>query len=320
MIIPVYNVEKYLKRCVESIMLQTYGDFEILLVDDGSTDGSGRICDELALQDRRIHTFHKRNEGVSSARNLGIRIASGDYICFVDSDDWLDIDYFEKVVPVLIKEHPMLLINNYVKDDGKGHTFCKFAPSSFRRFIAEEAFFEMVTGFHFGWESVASFYEKAGCKKVEFDTHIDFGEDLLFRFQFTKVNKGLYIYQYLPKYHYFTRIDSAVNSYAIYKKIDDLKVFKQVMFKTDDKTRRLLFGKEYIPRLVHYFMLGNQSKDYRDTIAAKELQKEIRRNIWQFCKEDTLGLFMKSKLIVCLLPQTILKFIWRGYHGLKNIF
>ena len=83
-IIPVYNVEKYLRRCVESVMLQTYKDIEILLIDDGSTDRSGRICDELAHKDIRIHAFHKENGGVSSARNLGIERACGEYICFKD--------------------------------------------------------------------------------------------------------------------------------------------------------------------------------------------------------------------------------------------
>lgn len=101
-IVPLYNVEKYLQRCVESIMSQTYKMIEILLVDDGSSDRSGQICDDLALLDKRIRVFHKENGGVSSARNFGIEQASGEYICFVDSDDWLDTDYFEKAASFLI--------------------------------------------------------------------------------------------------------------------------------------------------------------------------------------------------------------------------
>ncbi|WP_329758281.1 glycosyltransferase family 2 protein [Allisonella histaminiformans] len=317
-IVPVYNVEKYLQRCVKSLMLQTYREIEILLIDDGSTDKSGLICDELASQDRRIHAFHKENEGVSSARNLGIEKASGDYICFVDSDDWLEVDYFEKAVPVLIKKQPMLLINNYLKDDGKGNVFCKFSQSPVCLMMAEEAFFEMVDGSRFGWEPVASFYKAFGCKKVRFDRHIVFGEDLLFRFQYTQANEGLYIYQYLPKYHYFMRMDSAVNSYAIYKKIDDMKVIEQIMAETNEKTRHLLLVKEYIPRLIHYYVLGSQSNDCRDNIVAKELQNKIRDNIWCYCGLDTLGSFMKLKLIICLFPQSIVKFIWRRYQRLKN--
>lgn len=317
-IVPIYNVEKYLQRCVESIIAQTYKTIDILLIDDGSTDESGRICDKFSLLDQRIRVFHKKNGGVSSARNLGIENASGEYICFVDSDDWLDIDYFEKAVPVLRKEHPILLMNNYVKDDGKENVVCKFQPSSFLRYTATDAFFEMVNNFHFGWEPVASFYEATACKKVRFDSNIVFGEDLLFRFQFTQVNEGCYIYQYLPKYHYFNRMDSAVNSYAVYKQADDLKVLEHIMSETDQKTKRLLFCKEYATRLVHDYALSSQSIDCRNVAVAKELQKKIKQNIWSFYKENTLSLFMKLKLTMCLLPQPIVKIVWRGYQRLKK--
>ncbi len=88
-IVPVYNIEKYLPRCVHSIMAQTYRNLEILLVDDGSTDGTGKLCDDLALEDERIRVFHKENGGSSSARNLAIAQAKGEYFGFVDSDDYI---------------------------------------------------------------------------------------------------------------------------------------------------------------------------------------------------------------------------------------
>lgn len=91
-IVPVYNVEKYLKECIESIINQTYDNIEILLIDDGSTDGSGVICDSFMCKDKRIRVFHKENGGLSDARNYGIDNARGDYITFVDSDDYLS-DY-----------------------------------------------------------------------------------------------------------------------------------------------------------------------------------------------------------------------------------
>lgn len=91
-IVPVYNVEAYLRRCVDSILRQTFGDFELLLVDDGSTDGSGSICDEYAAVDSRVRVFHKPNGGVSSARNMGLDNARGEWITFSDSDDWMQED------------------------------------------------------------------------------------------------------------------------------------------------------------------------------------------------------------------------------------
>ena len=89
-IVPVYNVEKYLCQCIDSILAQTFTDFELLLIDDGSTDRSGRICDEYADRDARIRVFHTANRGVSAARNLGIGEARADWLCFVDSDDWVE--------------------------------------------------------------------------------------------------------------------------------------------------------------------------------------------------------------------------------------
>ena len=88
-IVPVYNTEKYLHRCIDSILTNTFTDFELLLIDDGSTDSSGVICDEYAAKDSRIYVFHKENGGASSARNLGLGKAKGEWITFVDSDDTL---------------------------------------------------------------------------------------------------------------------------------------------------------------------------------------------------------------------------------------
>ena len=88
-IVPVYKAEKYLHRCVDSILSQTFTDFELILVNDGSPDNCGAICDEYAQKDNRVRVFHKENGGVSSARNLGLDNAKGEWITFVDSDDWL---------------------------------------------------------------------------------------------------------------------------------------------------------------------------------------------------------------------------------------
>ena len=94
-IVPVYNVEKCIGKCVNSIQRQTYQDLEIILVDDGSTDGSGGICDQYALKDSRIKVIHKQNEGLSDARNSGLEICTGKYVGFVDGDDWIADDMYE---------------------------------------------------------------------------------------------------------------------------------------------------------------------------------------------------------------------------------
>lgn len=94
-IVPVYNVENYLEQCIQSILRQSYCDFELILIDDGSQDRSGKICDKFALKDDRIIVIHKKNEGQSAARNEGIKIACGEYVCFIDSDDWIAEQYLE---------------------------------------------------------------------------------------------------------------------------------------------------------------------------------------------------------------------------------
>ena len=93
-IVPIYNVEKYLKQCIDSIINQTYKKLEIILVDDESPDECGIICDEYQKKDSRVRVIHKKNGGVSSARNVGIDIATGKWITFIDSDDWIDEEYF----------------------------------------------------------------------------------------------------------------------------------------------------------------------------------------------------------------------------------
>lgn len=98
-IVPVYNTEKYLRDCIDSILAQSFTDFELILVDDGSPDSCGKICDDYARKDSRIRVFHKLNGGVSSARNLGLDNAQGEFICFIDSDDTIGPDYLKTLVP-----------------------------------------------------------------------------------------------------------------------------------------------------------------------------------------------------------------------------
>lgn len=112
-IVPVYDVEPYIRQCIDSILNQTYKDIEILLIDDGSPDNCGRICDEYAKQDSRIRVFHTENRGLSAARNLGLKEAKGEYIGFVDSDDWIEPDMYEVLLRSLQEEEADISICGY---------------------------------------------------------------------------------------------------------------------------------------------------------------------------------------------------------------
>lgn len=114
-VIPVYNVEKYLIDCVESIRMQTYEELEILLIDDGSTDNSGKICDEYKEKDKRIKVVHKINGGLSDARNVGIEKATGEYIYFLDSDDMVPSSTIEKLLNACVKENSDISISGFEK-------------------------------------------------------------------------------------------------------------------------------------------------------------------------------------------------------------
>lgn len=109
-IVPVYNVESYLEKCIESIQNQSYKSLEIILVNDGSTDSSGDICDKYAACDKRIRVIHQKNGGISSARNTGLEVANGDYIAFVDSDDYIDFKMYEDLLNIL-KEYNLDIID-----------------------------------------------------------------------------------------------------------------------------------------------------------------------------------------------------------------
>lgn len=112
-IVPIYKVEKYLSRCVSSIINQTYKKLEIILVNDGSPDNCGRMCDEFSKIDNRIKVIHKKNGGLSDARNAGLKIASGIYVSFLDSDDWIDQTYIEKLYKLLIESNADISVCNF---------------------------------------------------------------------------------------------------------------------------------------------------------------------------------------------------------------
>lgn len=129
-IVPVYNVEKYLGQCVESILGQTYPHLEVILVDDGSTDGSGKLCDAYAAQDPRVKVVHQLNKGLSGARNSGLPLATGEYIVYVDSDDWLEADALEQCVRSLVEHsQPDILMYGYYRATSRDKQACVLSTS-----------------------------------------------------------------------------------------------------------------------------------------------------------------------------------------------
>ena len=118
-IVPIYNVEKYLDRCLKSIINQTYKNLEIILIDDGSPDNCGTICDEYAKKDNRIKVVHKDNGGLVKARNTGLDIATGEYISFIDPDDWIELNMYEEMIKIADETNTDIVRCGYYRDNDK---------------------------------------------------------------------------------------------------------------------------------------------------------------------------------------------------------
>lgn len=149
MIIPVYNAEQYLKKCVDSVRAQTYGNLEIMLVDDGSTDGSGELCDAYAEKDERIRVVHKENGGLVSAWKAGVKECSGEYVSFLDSDDWIDPEMLSEMSVYLTGNDREMVISDYIieRDGGsQEYVWQKLAPGEYGRKEIEEKIFPCLLG------------------------------------------------------------------------------------------------------------------------------------------------------------------------------
>lgn len=179
-IVPIYNADKYLHKCLNSLLSQTVNDFEVILIDDGSTDSSGSICDDYVRQDKRFIVVHKNNEGLSAARNDGIALAKGEWITFLDSDDWLSSPFFEVLFDNQDNE---FIITSYRKwysnDTSYIETFEK--QSIGLNFLFKEDNYKV--GLFTAW---GKFYKTSIIKNYNllFDPKISPGEDTLFNFHY----------------------------------------------------------------------------------------------------------------------------------------
>lgn len=137
-VIPVYNAEEYLKQCIDSVLGQTFSDFELILVDDGSTDGSGGICDSYAKADPRVNAVHTKNQGVVTARRTGVNLARGEYVACVDSDDWIDLDFYHTLFELSGQSDADVLICSRIVRGEKCVETTAFAPGYYDKKAMED--------------------------------------------------------------------------------------------------------------------------------------------------------------------------------------
>ncbi len=227
-IVPVYNTEKFLHRCIDSVLAQTYQDFELLLIDDGSKDSSGAICDEYAAKDARVRVFHKENTGVSDTRNLGLDVARGKYLFFLDADDfWLQTDSMSMFVQKAEEHNLDIVRGEYSAMHEDGSFAWSRRISKKRRQYAERVLYSgefLEYGIHGEFFLPLSMFKRSRIGNLRFEKGRVFLEDMLFYSTFLLQDLKC---MYLPEirfYGYRKNENSASNKVSVKKLADSFSM------------------------------------------------------------------------------------------------
>lgn len=205
-IVPVYNTEKYLNKCIKSIVRQTYSNWELIIIDDGSTDGSGELIDKAAKKDHRIIAIHQKNAGPGKARNTGLNLATGDYVVFIDSDDFIDKDYFSLLATKALKNDVVYIDVDQISSNG--NVLCKEYISRYKLWDKEKILRNQMTG-KIPWGGV----RKAVSTKLLRNNNIGFtshsvGEEALYSFCVLQKAKTVGFIDEKPVYFYVNHENS----------------------------------------------------------------------------------------------------------------
>lgn len=200
-IVPIYNCEKDLRRCVSSILRQTYSNIELILVDDGSTDSSHEICDEYAMSDNRVKVIHQKNKGASAARNTGLLASKGQYIGFVDSDDYIDDSMYEKLIFCAVSNKANIVMCDYYMIDKDAHKVIECSDGKSNIKTATDYLKEVLEGKYMGvlWNKLFS-KELIEKENISFDEGIHFCEDVVFLSEVVR-DQDIYVV-HSPLYYY----------------------------------------------------------------------------------------------------------------------
>ena len=278
-IVPVYNSEKYLVECLESILDQTWKNLEIIVIDDGSTDCSGKICDDFALRDERIKVIHQDNHGVSYSRNVGLKNSTGELISFIDSDDTLDLDMYELLIGFMNEEKADIVHCGYkhiVKDE------IRFIHDTKRIYVqnTQEALECFVSGRLFGGGLWTKLFCRDLIEDLSFRENLKINEDILFNFEaFAKAKKTVFV-DY-AKYNYIAHFGtSAVFRTSDEKKLKDSCSVAQYMYeKLKDGELKDIAAERYIRALSGYYkfcMKSNSSECKRISNKMQEVAKNTK--------------------------------------------
>ncbi len=330
-IVPVYNVENYLSKCIDSLILQTYKNIEIILIDDGSIDGSGKICDDYAKKDDRINVIHIKNSGVSNARNKGMELCRGEYITFCDSDDYLDSDAYENVINIFKNFDVDIVKFQNIKELGKYKNYSKNSLYGVIDYSKNKnIILDLFLKFHeFGpiWSSV---FKREKIRGLKFDSNYKYGEDYLFYIQCIFNTNSMYIMEKYY-YHYIINPNSSTqkiteemfwNNFVTHCEID-FKVYNLVIdngygiYKDDllqctynmlnNLLKNMAFNLEYSKYKKLLLQINESSEFKRYRSLDYEFNKKEYNNIFE---KKIVWVYVKNKLykIVKSLCKKIVKF------------
>lgn len=298
-IIPVYNVEKYLEECVDSVVGQTYKNLEIILSDDGATDSSSQICDRLAENDSRIRVIHAENGGASVARNRGLDIASGDYVMFVDSDDTVNLRIVELLLKISI-EHDVELVLSRHPTNTHGQFINIKNPSDVIIFDTE-AIIKLFLERKVASSACFRLYRRSLIGDSRFVPRL-FNEDAVFSAEiFPKAKRVAYTGQVL--YNYRTNEASRTNNFSsVHFDIftNAIEIDKKIAALPFDTTvERRHYRTEMAMDCVLAILTNKQTKRYRREL--RTFQKSLRKGFWKnlFCAKLTMR--QKAKFILANL-------------------
>lgn len=315
-IVPIYNVEKYLEQCINSIIEQTYQNLEIILVDDGATDNSGKICDEYLKKDNRIKVIHKQNGGLSDARNAGVEIATGDFIGFVDSDDYIEKDMYELLHRNMLKEgadisccNRFLVYENKIEVYGTDEYYEVMNSS---RAIE----FSCMIGY-IGISAYTKLYQKELFDEIRYPKG-KINEDMYTTYKlFDKANKV--IYDATPKYYYRQRKGSITNSKKI--NVNAIEASRELMVFVKEKYPEIMNAaiKNYIYSSIGVYdnIVKNKSKTVETQRLKNQIIEEVRKYYGILKKDKTITKQRKMQLILIRYFEKIYVLLFNLYDTIK---
>lgn len=312
-ILPVYNVEKYLKKCMNSVLSQTYSNLEIILVDDGSTDSCPALCEEFA-RDERVIVYHKANGGLSDARNYGIERAKGEYITLIDSDDYVDTDYIEYLFALLTKyetrmaiaQHRVHYNNGSVKENSKIGNESMTAEQCLESLLYHDTIDTSAWG---------KLYHRYLFREVRYPKgkiFEDIGTTYALIFQCDYIAIG-----YESKYNYVFHDNSIVNSAFSPSKLDLIEMTDKM---AQDVVIRYPELKQAVLRRQVYARIStlNQMLDVKDYSEEKEnILNFVRYNKWNIIRDCKAPKRDKIALILLNISFSLYKAIWMLYRRRK---